>query len=363
MGVAPALQCPWHAVDQRPFDIENDNLAIHWFLQPVGTHWGHESSYGMKETLDSRLKTALDESRLLILGAQVLFGFQFQAVFQDRFNEISSDSKLIHGVGLLLLLVTVGALIAPSMQHQITYRGESRRGALKAATALAGASLLPLSLGLGVAAFVIFDHLLGRTSGLALGCGFAGVALALLYGLGFALKRSGETGMEAEERITPLKTKIEQLLTEARVMIPGGQALLGFQFVATLSKSFSDFPPSVQYVHAAGLCAVALSVLFLMTPAALHRIAYQGGESAEFFKIASKIVIAAALPLAAGISADVFVVFYKITESPVVASTVGVIAFGLLVGFWYAYPLWRAAERRGRYGIDHGNVRQPAAKG
>jgi hypothetical protein len=318
---------------------------------------------GMKEALDSRLKTALDESRLVILGAQILLGFQFQAVFQERFNEVSGDSKLIHGVGLLLLLVTVGALIAPSMQHQISYRGESRRGALKAATALAGASLLPLSLGLGVAAFVIFDHLFGRTSGLAVGCGFAGVALALLYGLGFALKRSGETGMEAEERNTPLRTKIEQLLTEARVIIPGGQALLGFQLIATLSKSFSNLPLSVQYVHAAGLCAVALSVLLLMTPAALHRIAYQGGESAEFFKIGSKIVIAAALPLAVGISAEVFVVFYKITENPVVASTVGVIAFGLLIGFWYAYPLWRAAERRGRYGIDHDNVRRPAAKG
>jgi hypothetical protein len=31
--------------------------------------------------LDKKLKTALDESRLLILGAQVLFGFFFQAVF------------------------------------------------------------------------------------------------------------------------------------------------------------------------------------------------------------------------------------------------------------------------------------------
>ena len=34
--------------------------------------------------IESRLKTALDESRLLILGAQVLFGFQFEAVFQER---------------------------------------------------------------------------------------------------------------------------------------------------------------------------------------------------------------------------------------------------------------------------------------
>jgi hypothetical protein len=40
----------------------------------------------MAMNVESRLKTALDESRLLILGAQVLFGFQFEAVFQDRFR-------------------------------------------------------------------------------------------------------------------------------------------------------------------------------------------------------------------------------------------------------------------------------------
>ena len=36
--------------------------------------------------VESRLKTALDESRLLILGAQVLFGFQFEAVFRNAFR-------------------------------------------------------------------------------------------------------------------------------------------------------------------------------------------------------------------------------------------------------------------------------------
>src|SRR3979411_2600728 len=175
------------------------------------------------------------------------------------------------------------------MQHQIAYRGQSRRGALKAATALAGASLLPLSLGLGVAAFVIFDHLLGRSSGLALGCGFAGVALALLYGLGFALKRSGDAGMEAQERATPLKTKIEQLLTEARVIIPGGQALLGFQFIATLTKPFAQLPAGVQLIHRVGLCGCALAVVLLMTPAALHRIAFHGEDDEDFFRTASRL--------------------------------------------------------------------------
>jgi uncharacterized protein DUF6328 len=298
----------------------------------------------MSGPLESKLKTALDESRLLILGAQVLFGFQFEAVFQDQFGEVTADSKVIHGVGLLLLLTTIGALIAPSLLHQITYHGESRQEALRAATALAGASLLPFSLGLGASGYVTFSELFGRTAGIGFGVGLAAVALALLYGLGFVLQRKGEDQMPAEQGETPLKTKIEQMLTEARVMIPGCQALLGFQFIATLTKSFKDFPMPVQYIHAAGLCAVALAALVLMTPAALHRIAYHGEDNTEFFKIGSKLLVAAALPLAAGISADVFVVFYKISGSSTLAATVSLFAFTVLLGFWYGYPLWRAAE-------------------
>jgi hypothetical protein len=32
--------------------------------------------------LSKKVKTALDETRLLILGAQVLFGFQFKGIFK-----------------------------------------------------------------------------------------------------------------------------------------------------------------------------------------------------------------------------------------------------------------------------------------
>jgi hypothetical protein len=45
-----------------------------------------------------RLKMALDESRLLILGVQVLFGFQFEAVFQDLFADVPATSRYVHCV-------------------------------------------------------------------------------------------------------------------------------------------------------------------------------------------------------------------------------------------------------------------------
>jgi hypothetical protein len=36
--------------------------------------------------LDRSIKTALDETRLLILGSQVMFGFLFAGAFQDGFK-------------------------------------------------------------------------------------------------------------------------------------------------------------------------------------------------------------------------------------------------------------------------------------
>jgi hypothetical protein len=68
--------------------------------------------------------------------------------------------------------------------------------------------------------------------------------------------------MPPSEKQTLLKTKIEQLLTEARVIIPGAQALLGFQFVVVFVRSFAELPG---WVHAVALAAIALSVVLLMT--------------------------------------------------------------------------------------------------
>jgi hypothetical protein len=289
--------------------------------------------------VERKLKTALDESRLLILGAQVLFGFQFQSAFQDRFEEFSRVSRVSLACSLILLLVSVVLLIAPSLHHQIRFAGESRWDAVRTASSYAGWSLLPLALGLGFSAYVVFSLLFGVAAGTAFGTAFALIALVLLYGWGLLLKpRHKPEQPMTDLKPTALETKIEQLLTEARVIIPGGQALLGFQFVVTLTKAFGALPPAAQIGHAAGLCAVALAVMLLMTPAALHRIAFNGDNSPRFYRIASRIVIAATVPLAAGTAADVAVVFWRVSESGAIAAASGAAAFAFILSMWLVYP-------------------------
>jgi hypothetical protein len=68
---------------------------------------------------------------------------------------------------------------------------------------------------------------------------------------GFVRSTLMAPSVPGNEGETQLKTKIEQMLTEARVMLPGGQALLGFQLVATLTKSFHELHSTYQYIHAA----------------------------------------------------------------------------------------------------------------
>jgi hypothetical protein len=87
-------------------------------------------------------------------------------------------------------------------------------------------------------------------------------------------------------------------------------------------------------------------VMLLMTPAALHRIAFHGEDDASFFEIGSGLVIAASLPLALGIAAAVAVVFFKVTDCPGATAIAGLAALCVLLGVWLAYPLWRRTASR-----------------
>jgi hypothetical protein len=288
-----------------------------------------------------RLKTALDESRLLILGVQVLFGFQFEAVFQDMFVGVPATSRDVHCAGLILLLISLALLIAPSLFHQLLHGGNSTPEAVQMAAAFAGASLLPLTLGLGAAIFVAFEQLFSRSVGIAAGASLAVLALLFLYGLGLAMRKKGVRPMQDETTDVSLKSKIEQMLTEARVIIPGAQALLGFQLIAVLTKAFNELPPAFKYVHCIALSAVTLSVILLMTPAALHRIGFRGEDDPAFFAIGSRFVVAGSVPLAVGIAADVAVVFYKAIGNESVALASGFASLSVLLGLWLGYPFWR----------------------
>jgi hypothetical protein len=112
-------------------------------------------------SLERKLKIALDETRLLILGAQVLFGFQFNGAFQERFEQLPPGERHLQCAALLLIMTTIGLLVAPAMQHRIVEAGQASNNVLAAATIFAGLAMLPLALGLSLDLFVTLERIYG----------------------------------------------------------------------------------------------------------------------------------------------------------------------------------------------------------
>jgi hypothetical protein len=297
--------------------------------------------------LGKKVKQALDETRLLILGAQVLFGFQLNGVFQEAFAQLSSTTRLLNCAGQLLMALAIGLLIAPSMQHRIVEGGEDTNRIHRTTGLLAGMALLPFGASLGISIYIVLDHLYGRITAAATALVFCVLAAIFWYGLELVVRqRYGKKDMRPqEEKPTPLPTKIEQMLTEARLILPGAQALLGFQLTVTLTRAFEQLPASSRLIHVAALCAVALAVILLMTPAALHRIAFRGEDTGKFFEMGSWLVIAASVPLAIGIAGDLYVASAKAADSRTLGAVLALVVFVILAALWYALPLLIRSRR------------------
>ena len=304
--------------------------------------------------LSEKVKIALEETRILILGAQILLGFGFRGVFSARFDELPEYVRYADGVALALLVCAIGLLIAPGPYHRIVEGGQDSGRLHRFATAIADLALLPFALALGLGLFVGTQAIFGdRTVSMAAGMTGAAVAFALWYGLPKLRKRfAGERermitrGQRNQRADTPLQVKIEQLLTEARVVLPGAQALFGFQLAIVLTRPFEQLPKSSIVVHAASLLLVALAVMMLMAPAPYHRIVYAGEDTEDMYRVGSALVTGATLPLGLGLAGDVYVVIAKISGSFAIGSFTGGVAFVFLIGLWYLYPIIVTRRRK-----------------
>ena len=301
--------------------------------------------------LKDKIQNALDESRILVLGAEILLGFEFTATFQDGFKRLSVRSQDFNFIALMLMLLTLVLLLSPAAFHQLAEKGQDSVNLHCFATRVMEIALFPFALGLGANLYIPAEEINGAATGLVWGIAMASLALLFWYGpLLFrrAAKNAGPKGasMKVDEKKqaagpTPVHDKIRQVLTEARVIIPGNQALLGFQFAITLQQQFGNLALRLKWAHLASLSLVTISTVLLLTPAAYHRIIEHGEETERFYHVASAMVLCSLPPLALGICGDFFLVVYKMTETIGVTLVATGLMLSLFGGMWFGYPWFR----------------------
>jgi uncharacterized protein DUF6328 len=150
-----------------------------------------------------------------------------------------------------------------------------------------------------------------------------------------SLSRQG-TGQGREEKLE-LSKAAGHLLEECRMVLPGIQALFGFQMVAVFSQGFSNLTAGLKGLHLAATVLSAIAIALVMTPAAYHRLVEPMAVSEGFIRRSSRLLLASMFPLAASLCADLYVVARAVVDSAwVLALCLAVLA--LFLALWVLLP-------------------------
>jgi hypothetical protein len=131
----------------------------------------------LRKKHDHELIELLNELRVALPGAQVLFAFLLVVPFSTRFH-VDRVEKAAYFVALLATLVGTILLIAPSAYHRLRWREKNKERMLKTSNRLAIGGLVAIAVAMTASVFLVTDVLLPRAGALVLTVA-AGIAFAI----------------------------------------------------------------------------------------------------------------------------------------------------------------------------------------
>lgn len=301
----------------------------------------------------ARINDAIDnvfsETRMLLLGGQVLLGFSYRICFEEKFEHIALSAQLAEITALAIMTAALGWLIWPAPFHQIAAQGRMTAAVHAFTTNILDWALFPLAIGLALTQYTVaialalpFAPVFGPAAGV--------FALLVWYVWSFAgrdpdRKRKVQKELEQQEQQEKekpdLSDRIKKVLLECRMALPGAQAFLGFQFAIVFAHGFEQLPRSWQLIHYGSLMATTVATVLLIAPAAYHRIHEAGEDTEGFHRVAGRFLLAALVFLGPGMAGDLFVVIGKVTRAPVMAGVIAGLLLLAFYGLWFGASAWR----------------------
>ncbi len=126
-----------------------------------------------KQRLDRELIELLNEVRVALPGAQVLFAFLLVLPFQNRFTELTELQKDLYAGALMTSAAAIALLIAPSSYHRLNFRRPMKERMIRWANRLLIAGMALAAVGVTLAVALVIDVALGDLPALILAAGTA----------------------------------------------------------------------------------------------------------------------------------------------------------------------------------------------
>jgi hypothetical protein len=149
------------------------------------------------------------------------------------------------------------------------------------------------------------------------------------------MAEDGSSEVEKE----PLSTVVTHLLEECRMVLPGIQALFGFQLMAVFNQVFwQQLTESEQRLHLIAMGLVAVAIACVMTPAAYHRQSEAYAVSRSFVSLSSRFLLWSMVPLMIGICLDFYLIGKLVLHDTFWSALFTIVLFTTFVVPWFLLP-------------------------
>jgi hypothetical protein len=144
---------------------------------------GAEPGESPKAKHDRELIELLNELRVALPGAQVLFAFLFILPFTNGWTDTTPFQRALFLAAFLATGASLALLMAPSAYHRLCWRVEDKGRIVTISSWLAIAGIFVLAVALVAGVLLVTDFILSRAAAVAATASIAVVLLVLWYGL------------------------------------------------------------------------------------------------------------------------------------------------------------------------------------
>lgn len=138
-----------------------------------------------------------------------------------------------------------------------------------------------------------------------------------------------------------LKRDTDQILQGIRIVLPGTQALIGFQFIAFFNPTFQQLTTNLKGLHFVALLLAITCSILLIAPVSFQQIGEDGNPTPAFLKFTRKMLSFAMLCLLLAIVGDVFMAARLINLGNLPAGMIAALILSLGAYLWFAHSLVR----------------------
>ena len=144
-----------------------------------------------------------------------------------------------------------------------------------------------------------------------------------------------EPGESKEERVN---RELIELLNELRVALPGVQVLFAFLLAVPFSQRFAEVTDVQKDAYMVALLCTMAGSVFLIAPAAHHRIRFRDPDKESLLKLSNAFAIVGTVFLAVGDDGGRLPRQRLLFQDPLTAVLTGLTA-GLFAVVWFVLPL------------------------